>query len=106
MSLQIYSPKLSNMDFNCSVFFKCLILILAVVFVHCNFDNVQESRLSNDFIAFERMKNDLFSSIDEYRESFPDSGHDKCLSDLELVGIGLSNDEQWATKSKLKLIKS
>lgn len=87
------------MDNNCKVFFKFLILILTLISicVECSIDKLQERKVSIDF---ERVKNYLYLNCDEYRDRVSGSDRDKCVADLELVGNGLSNNEQWAIKSK------
>lgn len=87
------------MEFN----LNCTFLVLILICVQRNFVKSQSNELKIGFTEFERVKNDLFSSVGDFQRNTSDSSHDKCISDLGLVGNGLSNNEQWAINCKFRL---
>lgn len=86
---------------NHSGFFKCLFLILISVCVECYLPNSKANILNVDFSDFERMKNVIFLYSHHFRGNTSDVGHEKCISDLQLIGKGLLNSEEWAVKRKI-----
>lgn len=84
-----------------SGFSKCLFLILILNCVECYLPNSETNILNIDFSEFERMKNALFLYSNEFRGNNSVVSHEKCMSDLELIGKGLLDNDEWAIKRKL-----
>lgn len=74
-----------------------IILFLAFCMKCCEAEF--ESQRFNDFVRFERMKNDLFTRSNKKQANSMDDW--KCLQELNNIGNGLKKFEPWAEKSQL-----